>query len=254
MSSAETTPYQPTRTPSPQPAAENTYIPNGRPTSQILSNRQSLGLPQQHPNTVGSVSTARFSTGGMFGTSQPGTTSGVSLTSGIGNGNVQQQQQNGGTFSTSSSNEHFSQSSTQQRSLNNVNRHVSLAAGLGGGSNSLGAGQQAGNGTGNGNVGDRLANARAVSPRLPGSAGSGSNQFPSYPMGGSNGLLAGANGQPGIGGLGLGAAPGGRTGAGIRPASEYLGGGAKGGRGKEASPESEWKTMSRLRRRAGRVS
>jgi hypothetical protein len=246
MSQANPTSYQPTRTPSPQPPSNQNqnqdYVPNGRPTSQILSSskvNQSLGLPQQQPNTVGTTSTARFSTGGigmgMFGTSQPGVTSGQSLRSDGGNNN----NNSNGSGAASYSNERSSNTSSN---ANTANRHVSLAAGMGGGS---GNGQQLHQPQpqqqqGNGNVGDRLANARAVSPRLPGSAGPGSNQFPIY-SGAANGLLQGSSTNQGLGGLGLGAAPGARPGAGVRPASEYLGGGNKGQRGKEASPESEFR-------------
>jgi hypothetical protein len=244
MSQSNPTSYQSTRTPSPQPSSnQDGYVPNGRPTSQILSNRQSLGLPkqQQQPNTTGTTSTARFSTGGMFGTSQPGVTSGQSLrndnngVSGGTAGNAGQQQGGGGATSYST-----------DRPLNTANRHVSLAAGMGGGSgstSSIGGGQPLQpqpQQQGNGNVGDRLATARAVSPRLPGSAGPGSNQFPTSYAGNASGLFQGSSSAAqGLGGLGLGAAPGGRPGAGVRPASEYLGGGNKGQRGKEASPESE---------------
>ena len=249
MSQANPTSYQPTRTPSPQPPSNQSqnqdYTPNGRPTSQILSNskvNQSLGLPQQQqPNTVGTTSTARFSTGGigmgMFGTSQPGVTSGQSLRSDGGNNN----NNSNGSGAASYSNERPSNTSSN---ANTANRHVSLAAGMGGGS---GNGQQPHQPQpqhqqqGNGNVGDRLATARAVSPRLPGSAGPGSNQFPIY-SGAANGLLQGSSTNQGLGGLGLGAAPGARPGAGVRPASEYLGGGNKGQRGKEASPESEFRS------------
>lgn len=172
---------------------------------------------------------------GMFGTSQPGVTSGQSLRSDGGNNN----NNSNGSGAASYSNERSSNTSSN---ANTANRHVSLAAGMGGGS---GNGQQLHQPQpqqqqGNGNVGDRLANARAVSPRLPGSAGPGSNQFPIY-SGAANGLLQGSSTNQGLGGLGLGAAPGARPGAGVRPASEYLGGGNKGQRGKEASPESEFR-------------
>lgn len=174
---------------------------------------------------------------GMFGTSQPGVTSGQSLRSDGGNNN----NNSNGSGAASYSNERPSNTSSN---ANTANRHVSLAAGMGGGS---GNGQQPHQPQpqhqqqGNGNVGDRLATARAVSPRLPGSAGPGSNQFPIY-SGAANGLLQGSSTNQGLGGLGLGAAPGARPGAGVRPASEYLGGGNKGQRGKEASPESEFRS------------
>jgi hypothetical protein len=171
---------------------------------------------------------------GMFGTSQPGVTSGQSLRSD--GGNTNNNNHSNGSGAASYSNERPSNTSSN---ANTANRHVSLAAGMGGGS---GNGQQLHQPQpqqqGNGNVGDRLATARAVSPRLPGSAGPGSNQFPVY-SGAANGLLQGSSTNQGLGGLGLGAAPGARPGAGVRPASEYLGGGNKGQRGKEASPESE---------------
>lgn len=234
MSQSTPASHQPTRTPSPQPPSnrqeQDGYTPNGRPTSQII-NRQSLAAPQQQPNTVGTTSTARFSTG-MFGASQPGVSSGQSLRNDGGSSGATSGQQQG---------------YSGERPLNSTaNRHVSLAAGLGGGSGSTpnlnqGMGiaglQQP---QGNGNVGDRLATARAVSPRLPGSAGPGSNQFPTPNAAAyANGLLGGSSSTQGLGGLGLGNAPGVRPGAGVRPASEYLGGGNKGVRGKEASPESK---------------
>lgn len=112
------------------------------------------------------------------------------------------------------------------------NRHVSLAAGVGGGLGNVSSGSS-------GNVGSRLATARAVSPRLPpGSAGPGGGFSSSNTQQHASQLLSSATN------LGLGPAPGagGRGQTGIRPASEYLGmGGAgnKAGRGKEATPESE---------------